>query len=252
MELRLTVPTSYQDLSDKQLDFISSLFVLGLPETDFLVRVFIFLSGLKVCTGMKNPDQSTWFKHPSIDHPFLVDDEQMVAFTDGCRWLISIDECTPPKWLKANRSRHPRLYNATFDEYLMAENYFFAFQTTNDPVHLDCLIASLYRYPWSKWDSNLIKKRSKRFSNLSPEIKNRVLIWYLGFRVYVSRRCKTLFTPEGSGTKETFNARRYINGLVHQLSNGDVTIKNRILTAKAMDALDELEQRAIEVKNLKK
>jgi len=73
-----------------------------------------------------------------------------------------------------------------------------------------------------------------------------VFMWYIGFRSYVPKRCKALFSVKGSTGGRPFNPREYINGMIHTLSNGDITIKDKLLSRPCWDALDELEQRALE------
>ena len=166
-----------------------------------------------------------------------------------CRFLLEPAELHPLRWIRFARARHFRLYNATFDEYLMAENYYFAFIETKKPEHLDNLVAVLYRLPWHRWNANKIRGRGLWFRHADPAEKNSVFMWYTGFRAYVPKRCPHLFS--GGGKKaEAFNPRNYINGMVHQLTNGDITLKNKLLKQPCWDALDELEQRAIEADSL--
>jgi hypothetical protein len=159
-------------------------------------------------------------------------------------------EVNPLPWIKLARARHYRLYNASFEEYLMAENYYFAFVETKDPVHLDNLISVLYRRPWHRWDASLIQSRAKIFRVVNGAVKNTVFMWYIGFRSYIPVRCPSLFSGEKSD--RPFKPRDYINSMIHQLTNGDITIKQQLLKLPAMDALDELEQRAVEYKMITK
>ena len=130
----------------------------------------------------------------------------------------------------------------------MAVNYYFAYVETHKEEHLNNLIAVLYRKPWHRWKSNKIRKRAKAFKKVDPAIKNLVFMWYVGFRQYVPTRCKSLFS--GKKSKRPFTVPGYINGMIHQLTNGDITIKNKLLKQLAWDALDELEQRAVDAEML--
>ena len=266
MELRLNIPTSTAQLSPRQLKAISWLFLMGLPETEFLVKAFLFLSGLKLFTsnpvrpghsGGQQPatpsDQviragSNYFTHKSLKKPFIIDADLLSEMAKQCSFLLTPGEVKPIRWIRFARARHFRLYNASFEEYLMAENYYFAYTETKKPEHLDNLIAVLYRKPWHRWNSAKIQKRGLQFSRLKPEVKNTVFMWYTGFRAYVPKRCPHLFS--GGGKKAAFNPRNYTNGMVHQLSGGDITIKSKLLQQPCWDALDELEQRAIEADSL--
>jgi hypothetical protein len=159
-------------------------------------------------------------------------------------FLLQPDEVHPLSRIGWAKACHFRLYNARFEQYLMAENYYFAYLETKNDEHLDNLISCLYRRPWHRWNAAKIQKRAKQFRKVDPSIKYTVFMWYIGFRSYVPKRCSSLFS--GKKSKRKFNPREYINGMIHQLNNGDITIKAKLLKQSAWDALDELEQRAID------
>lgn len=245
--LKLILPQRWIELSNRQLVFISRLWMAGYPETDFLLKSIMLLTGLKLITGIPHSTNGAmWYRHPSIKKPFLIDTDLMSDLCEKCRFLLTPDEVNPVRRIGFARARHFRLYNATFEEYLMAENYFFAFTETKKEEHLDNLIACLYRKPWQRWDAGKIQYRAKAFSKIDPAVKNAVFMWYIGFRMYVPKRCKSLFAVKGGGSGRPFNPREYINGMIHTLSNGDITIKDKLLSLPCWDALDELEQRALE------
>jgi hypothetical protein len=188
------------------------------------------------------------FTHKSIKEPFIIDTDLLSEMAKQCSFLLTAGEVKPLRWIRFARARHFRLYNASFEEYLMAENYYFAFTETKLPEHLDNLIAVLYRLPWQRWSANKIQSRGRWCSGVSPAIKNSVFMWYTGFRAFVPKRCEQLF--KGKKSSKAFNPRNYINGMVHQLTNGDITIKDKLLRQSCWDALDELEQRALEADSL--
>jgi len=240
MEARINIPGSGAQLTPRQLKAISWLFLLGLPETEFLVKAFLFLAGLRVQAWREpEPDGARWFVHNSVKKPFLIETDMLAEMAKSVSFLLQPGEIKPI-----------RLYNATFEEYLMAENYYFAYTETKKTEHLDNLISVLYRLPWHRWNAAKIQPRARWFRSVKPATKNSVFMWYTGFRGYVPKRCPHLFSGSGKKT-EPFNPRNYINGMIHQLSNGDITIKEKLLQQPCWDALDELEQRAIEADSIK-
>ena len=241
--VKLYMPTSFSELTKKQLLYISQLFLSQYSQSEFLLKAFLFLTGLKLLNKPPAANGARWFKSKKRK-PFLIDIDVLHTLTQNCTFLFSASEVQPVKWIKGSRALNFRLYNATLDQYLMAENYFFAFAETKDEQHLDNLISVLYRHPWQRWNANKIQKRAKKFKSVSPEVKNAVFIWYIGFRGFVPRRCPSLFTSKGSSGSP--NVRRYINGIIHQLTGGDITRKKHLLQQTVWDALDELEQRAFQ------
>lgn len=245
MELRINLPSRLPDLNRKQLQFVSLLFLTGYSSTEFLVKAFLFLSGIKLLADRDpEPDGARWYSHESLKKPFILETDQVSEMAKRCEFLLQSDELKPFSWIGFARARQYRLYNATFEEYLMAENYYFAFVETKKDEHLDNLISCLYRRPWHRWNAEKIQKRAKQFRKVDPAIKYTVFMWYIGFRSYVPKRCTCLFS--GKKSKRKFNPREYINGMIHQLNNGDITIKDKLLKQSVWDALDELEQRAID------
>ena len=247
-EIRLRIPRQMDQLTGKQLVFISRLFMQKYTETEFLVKALLYLSGMRLANREPEPDGARWYTVPGRRKPFLLDADQLAMMANNCRYLLEPGEIKPLKWLKGARALHYRLYNASFDEYLMAENYYFAFVETRKEEHLDNLISVLYRHPWHRWDASLIRRRARKFRNLDYAIKNTVFMWYIGFRALVPKRCPELFS--GKKTSKPFSARNYINGMIHQLNNGDITLTKKLLKQSAWAALDELEQRALQANEL--
>ncbi|WP_372775661.1 hypothetical protein [Mangrovibacterium sp.] len=245
--LKLTIPTTLLNLTQRQLIFISRLFLMGYSETEFLIKAFLFLSNLKI---VKSPGigDDMYFKHKSIRKPTIIDTELLAQMAEKCRFLLDTEEVRPVRWINFARARHFRLYNATFGEYLMAENYYFAFVGTRKDEHLNKLMAVLYRRPWHRWNSDKIQSRAKQFAKVDPAVKNSVFMWYIGFRALVPKRCPNLFA--GKKSSGDFNVRNYINGMIHQLSGGNITLNNQLMNQPVWNALDEMEQRALDAARL--
>lgn len=250
--LKLTLPQRWIDLNNRQLISIARMWMAGYSEPDFLVKSFLILTGMKLFiddVDLSDTDYRTYV-HPNKKRPFIIDTDLMAAMCENCRFLLTPDEIKPIRKIGFARARHFRLYDATFEEYLMAENFYFAYTETKKEEHLDNLIACLYRKPWQKWDADRIQKRARNFRKVDPAVKTAVYLFYVGFRTYIPKRCKALFTSKGTTSGRPFNPREYINGMIHTLSNGDITIKDKLLSRPCWDALDELEQRAIESQSL--
>lgn len=258
-KLQLYIPTRWSQLNSKQLLFMANLYVWNHGEADFLTKAFLFLSGLKITAKDLSPLQrgtseaegvnAHFYTHPTMPHPVAIDDELMAIMTDKCRYLLQIGEITPVKWIGLARARHPRLYNATFEEYLMAENYYFAYVKTREQQHLNNLAAVLYRRPWHRWDAEKIQQRALQFKNIPDDVRNSVFMWYVGFRGYIAQRCPTLFSAGGKSAGN-IDVRNYINSLVHTLNGGDITRTDTLMRQPMWYALDEMEQRAREADEL--
>lgn len=242
--LKLHLPTKMSDLTAEQLLYVSQLYLMGYSETEFRVKALFYLTGMRMSKELGRDSGDYVCIHPSHKRPFILEADLITEMARKCDFILQPDEIKPLSRIGFARARHYRLYNATFEEYLMAENYYFAYLDTKKDEHLDNLIACLYRRPWHRWNAAKIQNRAKQFRNVDPAIKYTVFMWYIGFRSYVPKRCKSLFS--GKKSNRPFNPREYINGMIHQLNNGDITIKDKLLKQPVWDALDELEQRAID------
>jgi len=161
-QLNLYIPTQKSALNNKQLRFVSRLLLNKRSVPDFLMKAFLFISGLKLVNDLPpEPTGERWFKHRKLKRPVLINTETMAHMAEQCRFLLQPAEVKPIRWIRLARARHYRLQNATFEEYLMSENYFMAYTQTKRPEHLDNLMSVLYRRPWHRWNANKIQKRAK-------------------------------------------------------------------------------------------
>lgn len=239
--LKLQIPRSWVELNNSQLLFVAGIISNIRGKYDLLIPALMEFTGLRVYKEGDRMEESGWYTHPSMKNPFILDNEQLAVMADRLEYLMDIKECHPIRWIRMARARHFRLYNASFEEYLLAENYFFAYSKTYQVQHLENMMAVLYRSPLEKFSAGKVEKRAKKFRKVSIEKKNAMFIWYVGFRSYVRRRCPNLFSDAGKGGVDV---RQYVNGIIHTLNNGDITLTEKLMVQPAWSALDELEQRA--------
>lgn len=255
MRIDLSLPTSWDQLKPKQLLFVSWLFLQGKERSDFLTRAFIFLSGLRplqksASINKKEKQFDYWYKHKFYKKAFTISQGVMVELVNRCKFLLEdVGEVNPLKRIRFARARDRRLYKSTFGEYLSAENWYFAYQTTQKEEYLDCLVACLYRPWWKRFDDSKVRKRSKFYRKVPIHVKYTVFLWYSGFRNYVKTRCPELFKETGEGGK--MNVRDHITGMIRCLNDGDITKNKLLMKSPLWDALTELNQAMEAVKKLK-
>jgi hypothetical protein len=126
-------------------------------------------------------------------------------------------------WLKRPGWRHwlgrrwwgPResLRNVSFAEFIFADAYFVAYARSQEPAHLDQLVAVLYRPQRADYDptavsflgdrredfnEHLVPARARCFAALDMTEKLAVLTWYRGCRLQLERDYPLVFeAPEG-------------------------------------------------------
>lgn len=252
-ECRLKAPSNWGELSDNQKLFVAYLQLKYERGEDMLTRAFMFCTGLTIVEG-QDPVQEKheyfrWFRLGKSS-PFLIEDTLFASAVSKMSFLLQPPEgYIPIKRIKRGRAIHPKFYGVIFEVYLMAENFYMAYTKTNKIEFLDCLCAVLYKRPFQKWNSSLLKKRAKYFSKVDPHLKITVFTWYASFRNMVVRECPNLNSPAQSGSEPKI--KEIVNGMMRMLNKGDIKGNPAILKADTWDALYELEAQAKEYKQLK-
>lgn len=255
-KIDLSLPSKWDQLKPKQFLFISWLFLQRKERTDFLTRAFIFLSELKPLerpagVDKKEKQLAYWYKHRWYKKAFVITHGVMIDLVRRCEYLLEeVGEINPLKRIRFARARDRRLYNASFGEYLSAENWYFAYQSTKKEEYLDCLIAALYRPRWKRFNDAKIRKRSKFYRKVPMHVKYTVFLWYSGFRNYVKTRCPELF-KESSDNGSDMNIRDHITGMIRCLNDGDITKNPILMKSPLWDGLTELNQAMTAVKRMK-
>ncbi len=244
--INLTTPANWLELSNKQLKFVSKLFMseFASAQTSFLTLALIFFTKIKIKeTGslsyrLKVPKQKS----------FRISASLLLTITSTLQWLL--DEVTEIKPLRSIAFAKPvnyRLHNTNFEVFLAAENYYIAFEQTKDPVHLNNLVACLYYLPLQKFNEKKIQKRSRYFTLVPLHVKYTVFLWYSGFRYIVSKKCPDLFSSNKKASNQAkIVIKDHILGLIRGLTEGDVTKTNNIYKTDTWTALYELDAKAKE------
>ena len=252
-EVRLNTPLSWSELSNKQKLYIASLQLTYSKGPDLLVRSFLFCTGLKKIVDAEPVTEAAerehWYRYKK-SKPFLIPDTVILEAASKMNYLLREPiNYTPLPRIRRAKPLHYRLYNAIFEQYLMAENFFMAFTKTDDVAHLNCLCVVLHTRHFQKWDSSLIKKRSKYFTKVSMAEKTTVYTWYISFRNYVASECPNLQKPSSNG--EEPKMKEMVRGMVRMLNKGDIKGNETIYKAPVWDALYELEAQAEEYEKQK-
>lgn len=237
-EIDLTLPKRWGEISPKKLIKISRYLTSGLTRQDVLLRSLILFSGLIPIRRLPWFDRKEekgyhWFKLHGRKH--LLQDMEVYATAKNLEFLLDVvTECNPPRIL-GRRPDH-RQYSTRFETYLMAENYFAAYESTGKTRYLNhlCTVVLFSRYrSWKEWIlSGLIRlvPKSRKYA---------IYMWYSGFRWYCKERLPHLFKVDPNAEETEF--RDHILNLVRCLNKGDITRNDALMKAKLWDALNELE-----------
>lgn len=237
-QINLSLPSSWADIPPKKLVRVSRWFTSGLTRQALLIRALILFTNLVPLRRVPWFDRAEqrqyhWFKLHGQKH--LISDGDIHTASKRLEFLLdAVTECNPPRilWKRPNH----RLYSTRFESYLMAENYFAAFESTGKTKYLNRLSAVVLMSRYSS-------KKEMLFSaviHLVPKPrKYAIYMWYSGFRWYCKERCPHLFRIDPNAEETEF--RDHILNMVRCLNKGDITRNKALMKAKTWDALDELE-----------
>ena len=244
--INLNTPTSWIELNNKQLKFVSKLFMSEFAsiQSRFLTHALIFFTKIKIKQVNSLSYRLKVPKHLS----FQISTSLLLSITNLLQWLLDeVTEIKPLRSIAFAKPVHYRLHNTNFEVFLAAENYYIAFEQTKDTVHLNNLIACLYYLPLQKFNEKKIVKRGKYFSFVPIHVKYTVFLWYSGFRYLVSNKCPDLFhSNKKSSNQAKLIIKDHILGLIRGLTEGDVTKTNNIYKTDTWTALYELDAKAKE------
>ena len=279
--ISIIYPNCWNDLTKDQLLFIVRIFKLKYDDLEFKIRTAFYLLNIKVSSG------DSTFRAPDVLHmiqlhnadPLYISNQQILFIANSISFLThTYTDEKDKQFLSLNSSltinkipsfKHKgklyygageNLFNITFDEYLEADNHFMNFLKSNEEIHLNKLIASLYR-PMSKnykhnsadstgdnrqpFNSNIIDYNADIFNSLDPDYKIAISLFYNGCRQFISNNFKNVFNTK-SKTKKPSNELPASLALVDALTNDDVTKNDLVRKSLLYDVLVRLERASIQ------
>ena len=251
MEINLTAPQSWKELSPKQLIYISWLMCRGnLTEKEFHTYAFVRLTGIKVL----NKVDDTWHCKYKKNH-FTLSAEQVLSFSGQFTWLTqSIGEVTPLPELKKIAHQDVRLRKLPLEQYLACENYYQAYLFTKKEEFLNKLIASFYLGD-EEFNDGYTAERAELFEKLSFHIRHTVFLWFYGLKSVFQKQFPNFFQKVESTFDEkpqAPNMLTQINNMIRMLNGGDITKTETIYKIDTWEALAELDAKARENKELER
>ncbi|MDR2913430.1 MAG: hypothetical protein LBV74_01110 [Tannerella sp.] len=247
-DLHLTVPTSWKELSPRQLKFISYLMTeMQLSADELLTHAFIGLAGIKV---LKQDTYGYVFSHKR--RYFILSVAEFYEFTRKVQWITGgVSEVTPLSELAGVKHVHPRLCDTPFNRYLACENYYQQYIFTQNIQALQCLAACFYAGK-KEFDDSQTLNNSEKFADLPVHVLHTVFLWYAGLKTVFQKQFSYLFRPaEAVGEAQAPNMREHIDNMIRALTGGDVTKTEAVANTETWTAFSELNAKARESEELK-
>ena len=217
--VRLTVPESYTELSDKQLEYLYellSLFPLDEAKAYFLLR----------CSQVDgNEDVS---RLPS---------ELMAVAMSHLDWVGEPPEC-PVRLASMNgcKAIDSELHGCTFQKYITIENLYQGYLLTQDSSAVDSLASVLY----------------PGFSgNTTASQAYNVIAWITAVKQLFAAKWPFFFRSSGP-SEHIPSMEDIMNSEIRALTGGDITKESVVLNSDCWRALTELNEKAKEAKEMER
>ena len=252
--LNLTAPRNYSEMSDKQIRYVARLQRSGQPEETIWTKCLIRFTGIKPLMQVGN---TYFFVKKKWKGFFSLTIEEVAYFSKKMDFVTKhYSGIRPVQKILTYRACDELLRDTIFSQYLEAENYYQAYLFTQDEQHLGKLIATLYQ-TGKKYDNTFTEKRGRFFTQLTSELKKLITImWMMGVKEYFSHQWPDLFerTESGIDDEEPTAPDMYaiIQNQVRLLTEGDITKRDQVLKSNTWDALEEMNAKVREAKEMKK
>lgn len=253
MELNLTAPTSWAELTQEQLAYLLKVIAVvnrsrlghayrsredfsAQVAADVAIRCLFHWNGIRIVT----PYADGWLLARGKDE-FLVSTGDLAAAAMKLQWISSLPE--DPVRLDtidgASAVSADIEDDLSFDDYLACEALWQVWQTTQADSLLRDMAAVLYR---------------KEDIKLQEHELLSIFYWWAGLKAMLSRRYPNFFrvSPVEPAVDhvDELTLRRSMDSQIRALTKGDITKETTILSLHAVRALTELDALAREYEEL--
>lgn len=260
VSINLTVPTSWNELDDKQLRYIYSLIAEDLSLDEIKTLAFLKWAKPKVrVEGLVVRGKHLCSLHsPHSTLHFELSALQLAEALSSLDWLAEL----PASPVRLSKIRHhvavdPDFQGVSFETFLMVENLYQGFLHTKNDALLDEIASLLY----TKKSSPLSTLRSPLSTLRSPLSKSErfsVFYWVASVKEMFAKRFPDFFQPMATEAENMLGGspnigaqlQESMNAQIRALTKGDITKEREILSLDTWRALTELNAQAKEYKQI--
>lgn len=254
-DIKVNVPTKWSELSQEQLRFLLSAIVhvqkANKPISFKSKEAFASNTAAQVATlcllkwadiKVVTPYDDGFLMEHGGDEFFMAA-ETMAAAISPLSWTNDIPEIPVRIEHIDGASAAPAdiSTNFSFDSWLSCENFWQAYQSSNDDKWLQRMAEILY---------------SKKDISIDETEALGIFYWWASIKIMVSDMFPNFFKPSDTGDAQeppSFDdMRRSVDSQIRALTKGDITKEQEVLSMDAMRALTELDAQAREYDEINK
>ena len=269
--IKLTTPTTWNELTQKQLFFVMKRFIRELPEKHVLLFFLEYFAGIKLLKHNIFEKGKEFFRFRKGWSKFQLTAEQVSQMLVQLEFLLKETGLTknPLPVFRIRRKKYygpaDSLYNINLREFIFAEMNFMSFAKSRHVVYLNNLIAILWRpqvkpykpnspdYPGDRrerFNDSIWPKRARKMYKLKLYKKYALFSFYAGARAELQKEFKNVFSADG-GSKQPKNMAKQLQDLVRAVNGGDPTKNEQLLEINIRDILGEMQVAHEKVEKLK-
>lgn len=232
----LKVPSGWEDLDDRQLEYLFGLFAMDFSMDEVRTLFLLRQSGAKVIGKSPSGD---WLMKLGKQH-FYVTPMMIAEATSSLEWIADV----PAVPVRVGRMHRHKAIEADFSEvpferYIIADNLYQGFLQTKDDALLDELAHMLYGHEW----------------RLKPWQRIAVFYWMASLKNFFAAKFSDFYNTMGSDDGNLIGSQppsveAAVNAQIRALTKGDVTKEKEVLALDTWRALTELDALAREYKEL--
>ena len=242
ISFNVNLPKSWQELTQEQLRAALSLMATGAAGTSLMTQAFLIFSGLKPEGEDIYRNRAGFLMKIGVSQitAAALRLEYLTTQPTAAVRLDSAEDGTPCK-------TGADFEDATFGEFLHADGLFLMY--LNNPQANADRIAEIAEMLYPDID---------RAAATSPLMNANIIVWLTGLKHQLTGMYPYLFAaPAAADYEETpeeaaARRRRATLSMIRALTGGDITKENDILQTAAHSALNELNEKAREAKELEK
>ena len=240
ISINFQIPTSWSELSDKQLRYVYSLIAQDFSTDELKTLCLLRWSGAKV-VGRQDSGFYLLKKGKVL---FEVTPLTLAELLPALDWLGSVPTSpTRPVKLKHRAAIAADFSEVPFETYIVVDNLYQGFLSTQKDALLDDLAHVLY--PGCS-------------ATLTPEERISIFYWVASLKDMFARRFPDFFQPATANAENLLGSspnigkqlQESMDAQIRALTKGDITKEKEILSLDTWRALTELNAQAKEYKQI--
>lgn len=245
--LHITLPESWDQLTEAQLAYVSRLLLNEMPVAELLTRCFLNFTGIKLLDHdpVDIDGELCYLFKKSGYGKFNLDVDMVATITGRLAWITSeITLFKNPARIGKYNGCHFKLYGLTLEQWLIVDQMYIGYARTKDMQFINNMMAILYHPDGERWnEASRIEILAKRFNHTKPEIKYLVFLWYTSCKLWLKIKYPFLFAASDGNTAAYQSANDYVMGLLTALNEGDITHNPQIKATECHEVFYELNRK---------